>query len=146
MPSDALPIFTRYRWSALNRRARRRLAGGALLLLAALAYAGFAGFNMARRGADERAFDQPLVRLAVRMNPLPVHLFMYQPQTERELYLSAVARDQRDMVIGLTAFVLRLIASVTAGGFGLILMTAGSIEWEVRSEMAAGAPEAPPAS
>ena len=139
MRSDALPIFTRYRWSALTRRARRRLVGGSVLLLAALGYAGLGGFNLARRGADERAFDQPLVRLAVRMNPLPVHLFMYQPQTDRELYLAAVVRDQRDLVIALTAFVLRMIASVTLGGVGLILMTAGSIEWEVRSEAAAGA-------
>lgn len=143
MPSDALPMFTRYRWSALNGRARRRLLGGTLLLVAALAYAGFAGAALARRGADDRAFDQPLVRLAVRMNPQPPHLFMYQPQNGREAYLSAVIRDQRDMVIGLTALVLRLIASVTVGGFGLILMTAGSIEWEVRSEAAAGVP-APP--
>jgi hypothetical protein len=139
MSNDALPLFTRFRWSALNRRARRRLAGGAFLLLAALAYAWFAGLTMARRGADESAFDRPLVRLAVRMNPLPVHLLMYQPQTDRELYLSAVIRDQQDMLIGLTALVLRMIASVTLGGFGLILMTAGSIEWEVRSEAAAGA-------
>jgi len=138
MPADAVPVFTRFRWSALNRRARRRLGGGFVLLLAALAYAGFAGFNMARRGADERAFDQPLVRLAVRMNPLPPHLFMYEPQTEREIYLAAAFRDQRDMAIALTALVLRLIGAVTAGGFGVILMTAGSIEWEIRSEAAAG--------
>ena len=138
MPADAVPVFTRFRWSALNRRARRRLAGGFALLLAALAYAGLAGFNMARRGADERAFDQPLVRLAVRMNPLPQHLFMYEPQTEREIYLAAAFRDQRDMSIALTALVLRLIAAVTAGGFGVILMTAGSIEWELRSDAAPG--------
>ena len=143
MPSDSVPVFTRFRWSALNRRARRRLAAGGVLLLAALAYAGFAGFNMGRRGADERAFDQPLVRLAARMNPPPAHLFLYQPQTGRELYLLAAVRDQRDMVLGLTAFVFRLIASVTVGGFGLILMTAGSIEWEVRSEAAAGTPPEP---
>jgi hypothetical protein len=138
MPSDALPIFTRFRWSALNRRARQRLLGGALLLVAALAYAGFAGAGLARRGADERAFDQPLVRLAVHMNPLPPHLFMYEPQTDGETYLAAAFRDQRDMSIALTALVLRLIAAVTAGGFGVILMTAGSIEWEIRSEAAAG--------
>jgi hypothetical protein len=136
MSNDALPIFTRYRWSALNRRARRRLLAGSLLLLAAVAYAVLAGFNMARRGADERAFDQPVVRLAVRMNPLPVHLFMYEPQTDRELYLAAAFRDQRDVAVGLTVFVLRLIGAVTAGGFGVILMTAGSIEWEIRSEAA----------
>ena len=136
MPADAVPVFTRFRWSALNRRARRRLGSGFALLLAALAYAWFAGFNMARRGADERAFDQPLVRLAVRVNPLPPHLFMYAPQTEREIYLAAAFRDQRDMSIALTALVLRLIAAMTAGGFGIILMTAGSIEWEIRSEAA----------
>jgi hypothetical protein len=138
MAADAVPVFTRFRWSALNRRARRRLAAGFVLLLAALAYAWFAGFNMARRGADERALDQPLVRLAVRMNPLPPHLFMHEPQTQRELYLAAAFRDQRDMSIALTALVLRLIAAVTAGGLGVILMTAGSIEWEIRSESAAG--------
>ena len=138
MSNDALPIFTRYRWSALNRRARRRLLAGSLLLLAAVAYAAFAGFHMARRGADARAFDQPVVRLAARMNPLPVHLFMYEPQTGREDYLAAVIRDQRDMTIALTALVFRMIAAMTAGGFGVILMTAGSIEWEVRSEAAPG--------
>lgn len=138
MPADAVPVFTRFRWSALNRRARRRLGAGFALLLAALAYAGFAGFHMARRGADERAFDQPLVRLAVRINALPPHLFLYAPQTDREIYLAAAFRDQRDMSIALTTLVLRLIAAVTAGGFGMILMTAGSIEWEIRSEGAAG--------
>ena len=138
MPSDALPVFTRFRWSALNRRARRRLAGGFVLLVTALAYAAFAGFAMASRGADERAFDRPLVRLAARLNPLPAHLFMYEPRTDGELYLAAAFRDQRDMAIALTAFVLRMIAAVTAGGFGLILMTAGSIEWEIRSEPPAG--------
>lgn len=138
MPADRVPIVTRFRWSALNRRARRRLAAGGVLLLAALAYAGFAGFNMGRRGADERAFDQPLVRLAVRINPLPPHLFMYEPRTDRELYLAAAFRDQRDMSIALTALVLRLIAAVTTGGFGVILMTAGSIEWEIRSEAVPG--------
>jgi hypothetical protein len=138
MPSDSVPVFTRFRWSALNGRARRRLAIGGLLLAVALAYAWFAGLTMGRRGADERAFDQPLVRLAVRMNPLPPHLFMYEPRSDRELYLAAAFRDQRDMAIALTALVLRLIGAVTAGGFGVILMTAGSIEWEIRSEAAAG--------
>jgi hypothetical protein len=138
MPSDAVPIFTRYRWSALNRRARRRLAGGSLLLLAALAYACIAGANLARRGADARAFDQPLVRLAARLQPPPPHASLFRPQTDRELYLDAVIRDHQDMLNGLTVFLLRMIAATTAGGFGLILTTAGSIEWEVRSETGAG--------
>jgi hypothetical protein len=138
MASDAVPVFTRFKWSALNTRARRRLVGGLVLLLGALVYAAYAGSTLARRGADERAVDRPLVRLAVGMNPLPAHLSMYEPRTERELYLAAAFRDERDMSIALTAFVLRMILSVTAGGFGLILMTAGSIEWELRSEAAAG--------
>jgi len=138
MTGDSVPVFTRFRWSALNGRARRRLAIGGLLLAAALAYAWFAGAHFARRGADERAFDQPLVRLAVRMNPLPAHLFLYEPRTDREIYLAAAFRDQRDIAIGLTALVLRMIGAVTAGGFGLIMMTAGSIEWEIRSETSAG--------
>jgi hypothetical protein len=136
--SDALPVFTRFRWSALNRRARRRLVGGFVLLLVALVYAAFAGFSMASRAADERAFDRVLVRMATRMNPLPADLFMHQPRTDRETYLAAAFRDQRDMAIALTAFVLRMIAAVTVGGLGLVLMTAGSIEWEIRSEAQAG--------
>jgi len=108
------------------------------MLVAAAAYAWFAGFHMARRGSDERAFDQPLVRLAARMNPLPVHLGQYQPQNDRELYLATVIKDQRDMLVGLTALVLRMIAAVTAGGIGLTLLTAGSTEWEIRSETAPG--------
>jgi hypothetical protein len=139
MAGDALPVFSRFRWSALNARARRRLLAGAALLVAALGYAAFGGFAMASRSADERAFDRPIVRMAVRLNPLPAHLFMYEPQTDRELYLAAAFRDQRDVSIGLTAFVLRMILAVTAGGFGLVLMTAGSIEWELRSEAGARA-------
>ncbi len=138
MASDAVPVFRRFRWSALNARARRRLTAGFGLLLVALAYAAFGGFMLARRGADKRAFDRPLVRLAAGMNPLPPHLFMYEPGTDRELYLATAFQDQRDMSVALTAFILRMILSVTAGGFGLILMTAGSIELELRSEAAAG--------
>jgi len=139
MPNDTLPLFTQFRWSALKGRCRRRLAAGVLVLAATTAYAWFAGFQMARRGADARAFDQPLVRLAARMNPLPIHLHQYQPQNDRELYLATVIKDQQDMLVGLTALVLRMIAAVTAGGIGLTLLTAGSTEWEVRSEAAPGA-------
>ena len=138
MPNDALPIFTQFRWSALRGRCRRRLAAGLLVLAAAGAYAWFAGAQLARRGSDERAFDQPLVRLAARMHPLPAHLHQYQPQNDRELYLSTVIKDQQDMLVGLTAFVLRTLAAMTAGGVGLTLLTAGSTEWEVRSGMAPG--------
>ena len=68
------------------------------------------------------------------MNPPPVHLRAYVPQNDRELYLAAVISDQHDMINGLTVLALRLILAGTAGGFGLILLTAGSTEWEIRSE------------
>ena len=42
------------------------------------------------------------------------------------------------MINGLTLLALRLILAVTAGGFGLILLTAGSTEWEIRSEAGPG--------
>jgi hypothetical protein len=138
MSKDALPVFTRFRRSALTGRCRRRLLGGLVLLAAAAAYASFAGAQMARRGADDHAFDQPLVRISARMNPLPAHLRAYVPQNDRELYLAAVISDQHDMINALTVLALRLILAVTAGGFGLILLTAGSTEWEIRSEAASG--------
>ena len=139
MSKDALPLFTRFRWSALRGRWRRRLLGGLVLLAAAAAYAGFAGAQMARRGGDDLAFDQPLVRMAARMNPPPAHLRAYAPQNGREVYLAAVISDQHDMINGLTVLALRLILAVTAGGCGLILLTAGSTEWEIRSEDGPGA-------
>ena len=139
MSKDALPLFTRFRWSALKGRCRRRLLGGLVLLAAAAAYAWFAGAQMARRGADDHAFDQPLVRMAARMNPPPAHLRAYAPQNGREVYLAAVISDQHDMINGLTVLALRLILAVTAGGCGLILLTAGSTEWEIRSEDGPGA-------
>jgi hypothetical protein len=139
MAHDLLPYTTRFRWSALKGRCRRRLLGGLVLLAAAAAYAWFAGAHMASRGADDHAFDQPLVRMAARMNPPPAHLRAYAPQDERELYLAAVISDQQDMINGLTVLALRLILAATAGGCGLILLTAGSTEWEIRSEDGPGA-------
>jgi hypothetical protein len=138
MAHDLLPFTTRFRWSALKGRCRRRLLGGLVLLAAAAVYAWFAGVHMARRGADDHAFDQPLVQTAARMNPPPAHLRAYAPQNGREEYLAAVISDQQDMINGLTLLALRLILAVTAGGFGLILLTAGSTEWEIRSEAGPG--------
>jgi hypothetical protein len=133
MPDDKLPSARRFRWEALEGRCRRRLTAGLVLLLVAAAYAVFAGLHMARRGADDHGFDRPLVRLAQRLNPPPVHLRQYLPQNDRELYLYTAVSDQRDLSIGLTALALRMIAVMTAGGLGLVLLTAGSTEWEIRS-------------
>jgi len=138
MAGDLLPFTTRFRWSTLRGRCRRQLVAGALILAAAAGYAWFAGVHMARRGSDQRAFDQPLVSLAVRLTPLPVHLFQYEPRNDRELYLATVIKDQRDMITALTALLLRMVVAVTAGGIGLVLLTAGSTEWEIRSETASG--------
>jgi hypothetical protein len=40
------------------------------------------------------------------------------------------------MNIALTVLMLRMVAAATAGGIGLVLLTAGSTEWELRSETA----------
>jgi hypothetical protein len=40
----------------------------------------------------------------------------------------------------------RLLATVTVGGLGLVLLTAGSTEWEIRSEGRAGVVGKAPAS
>jgi hypothetical protein len=51
------------------------------------------------------------------------------------LYLATVISDQHDMINGLTVLALRMVLALTAGGFGLVLLTAGSTEWELRSEV-----------
>ena len=86
------------------------------------------------RGADTRAFDQPVVRAAQRMVPPPRHLKDVWPENSRELYLAAVITDQQDVMLGLVLFILRMIAALTSGGLGLVLVTAGATEWEVRSD------------
>ena len=56
-----------------------------------------------------------------------------QPQNDRELYLLAVITDQQDVMFGMTLFMLRMIATLTVGGTGIVLIAAGSTEWELRS-------------
>ncbi len=45
-----------------------------------------------------------------------------------------VISDQQDVLVGMTVLLLRLVIALTAGGLGLVLLTAGATEWEVRSE------------
>jgi len=125
---------TRFKWSVFRGRCRRNLLAGLALFVLAAPYGIWAAERFATRGADAHAFDGGLVRLAERMISRPAYLRMIQPQNGRELYLVTVISDQRDVLVGMTVLVLRLIVVLTASGLGLVLMTAGATEWEVRSE------------
>ena len=125
---------TRFQWSALRGRCRRRIAAGLLLLLVAGGYAAYAGQRFGTRGTDNGVFDQKLADLGHLLTPPPVHMRSISPQNDRELYLVTVVKDQQDITFGLTMLVLRMIATLTVGGIGLVLLTAGSTEWEIRSE------------
>ena len=46
---------------------------------------------------------------------------------------AGLARDQQDLLFGITVLLLRLVVTGTVAGVGLILLTAGSTEWELRS-------------
>jgi hypothetical protein len=131
------PVSPRFRRSALNRRARWRLVGGLLLLFLSLAYATWGAARLGTAGDDGRALDRPLVGVAARMTA-PLRRFVPQgePRTEDEQMLRAIVRDQQDVVFGLTVLLLRLVLASTVGGLGLVLLTAGSTEWELRSEVA----------
>jgi len=128
----------RFRWSVLTGRCRTRIAAGLVLLAIAAGYGLFSGQRFARRNSDEKAFDQPLVRIGHALTPLPFHMQGFTPQSDRELYLAAVITDQQDVSFGLTVLALRMIVTLTVGGIGLVLLTAGSTEWEIRSEAPIG--------
>jgi hypothetical protein len=127
----------RFAWAALAGRCRRRLAAGLVLLALSGVVALFAGRQFAHRGADLRAPDQPLVRLAADLARAPDAVSALTPRDDRELYLLAVISDQRDMLFGLTVLLLRAIVALTLGGLGIVLLTAGSTEWQIRTEQAA---------
>lgn len=135
LPRPALrPPLRRFQWSALRGRCRRRLAAGLLLMAVAASYGVFAGRSFSRRGADARAFDRVLVQAGERLTGLPAALRGVQPRDDRELYLLSVITDQQDVLSGMTVFMLRMIAALTIGGIGMLLVAAGSTEWELRSE------------
>jgi hypothetical protein len=127
----------RFRREALNRRARWRLLGGLLLLVVALGYGAWAARRLGTPGQEGAAMDHPLVRVATRMTaPLRIPI-AGEPRTGDEQLLRALVRDQQDVVFGLTVLILRLLLAGTVGGLGLVLLTAGSTEWELRSSAAA---------
>jgi len=125
---------SRFRWSALRGRCRRRIVAGLLLLVVASGYAIYAGQRFGKRSNDEGVVDQALVRLGHVLTPLPAHMRGFTPRNDREFYLITVVGDQQDITFGLTMLVLRMIATLTVAGLGLVLLTAGSTEWEIRSE------------
>jgi len=134
MPFTLKPPSSRFQWSAFRGRCRRRIVAGLLLLLVAGGYAAYAGQRFGTRGNDEGVVDQRLAGLGHLLTPPPVHMRSITPQNDRELYLVTVIKDQQDIAFGLTMLVLRMIATLTVGGIGLVLLTAGSTEWEIRSE------------
>ncbi len=132
----------RFKWSVFHGRCRRNLLVGLALFVLAGGYGAWAAQRFSARGADTRGFDHALVQVADRMLRPPPGLASIKPENVRELYLSTVISDQRDVLVGETAFMLRLIVVMTGAGFGLVLITAGATEWEVRSELGI-APPAP---
>jgi hypothetical protein len=134
MPLRSERSRRRFQWSVFRGRCRRNLLAGLALLGVAVLYGTFAGSHFRLRGADESAFDAPLVRAAAAMVPDPPHLHSIKPQNLRELYLTAVISDQHDVMFGLVVLLLRAILSLTIGGLGIVLATAGATEWEIRSE------------
>jgi hypothetical protein len=128
------PAAPRFRWSALRGRCRRRLVSGLVLLLVAGGHGLFSASHLSKRGSDDRAFDRPLVETARSLTALPAIVRDFTPQSDRELYLKAVVTDQQDLNFGVTLFMLRMILTMTIGGLGMVLLTAASTEWEIRSE------------
>jgi hypothetical protein len=124
----------RFQWSAFRGRCRRNLLVGLVLMTVGVGYGSWGAAQFRQRGADARGFDQPLVQAAARMVPPPRHLKDVKPENDRELYLDAVISDQQDVMSGLVLLMLRMILTLTSGGLGLVLVTAGATEWEVRSE------------
>lgn len=110
------------------------MIGGLLLLALASTHGLWAARHLAVRGSDARAFDQVLVRAAREAAPLPALVERITPQNDNELYLKAVITDQQDLMFATVLFVLRMVVTVTLSLLGMVLLTAGSIEWEIRSE------------
>lgn len=127
----------RFSWEVFRGRCRRRLIVGLVLMLVAASYALYAGRHFAQRGSDLTAFDRVFVLpVAGALLPMPPQLGAVRPSNDRELYLATVISDQADVLTGLVVLIARLIPAVTIGGLGIVLLAAGSIEWEIRSETA----------
>lgn len=136
-------MASRFSWDVFAGRIRRRILTGLLLFAVAVAYGTWAGRRLAERGSERGTFDQPLVRAAGRLVRRPDRIPDVRERTFAEAELAAIARDQQDLLFGLTVLLLRLLATGTIAGLGLVLLTAGSTEWEIRSEPAMRRPDEP---
>ncbi len=130
-------MASRFAWVAFRGRVRTRMVMGVALLTLALGYGTWATNRLAYRGSERSTFDQPVVEAAGRVVRRPDRIPDLPTRTTTELELSAVARDQQDMLFGLTVLLARLLVAAPVAGLGLVLLTAGATEWEVRSEHAA---------
>lgn len=123
-------------WTELHSRARTRLLAGLVLLVIGLGYGSWAGLRFGIRGGDDTGFDRPILRAARSLVPAPGVVQTMRPTTNRELVMMSTVFAQHDTVVGFAVLLLRSIGALTLAGFGLVLLTAGSTEWEVRSEFA----------
>jgi hypothetical protein len=127
-------MTTRYAWVVFRGRVRSRVVLGVVILALALSYGTWSTQRLSQRGSERQTFDQPLVSAAGRLVQRPDRIPHVLTRTQTELELSAVARDQQDLLFGLTVLLLRLLMAGTVAGLGLVLLSAGSTEWEIRSE------------
>ncbi len=134
MQIRSLRASTRFKWAAFRGRCRRNLLVGLALFLLAGLYGTWAAHRFAARGDDALAFDGALTRLAQPMVRQPAQLRTIRARNTTELYLLSIIADQRDELADMTVLALRCIIAATAAGLGLVLLTAGATEWEVRSE------------
>lgn len=126
----------RFKREFLVGAARHRLFGGLVLLVLALWYGAWSAAHLTRPGAERDTFDRPIVRFASTLVTAPDVEVPFSPKTENEVYLLAVVRSQQDIVFGVTLLLFRCGAAAIMAGLGLVLLTAGATEWEVRSALA----------
>ncbi|MFN8061042.1 MAG: hypothetical protein U0Q12_17925 [Vicinamibacterales bacterium] len=139
-PDAGVRQRTRFRRDALCGRAKTRLLTGIALLALSVGYGGWAMSRLARRGAERGVFDGAIVGVARTLVRSPDVPPTFTPSNDNELFLLAVITDQQDTMFGLTVLVLRGMVAGTAAGLGMVLLTSGSTEWEVRSELASPVP------
>lgn len=135
-------MASRFSWAAFTGRARARVIVGLLILVVATGYGTWATRRLGERGSERGTFDQPVVAMAARLVQRPDRAPDIAVSTSLEVELAALARDQQDLLFGLTVLLLRLVLTGTVAGLGLVLLTAGSTEWEIRSASVSPTPSA----